>query len=90
MVGRRNANTAIALHLRDVAMATMFGFLCIGCTLAPLRIMTESSMCGSDAALCQITLTTCSFSFTFHSPWLLTVLSRKRSSELRWLGLESL
>jgi len=46
-------------YTRDVAMACMFGFLCIGCTLAPLRIMTEPSMCGSDAALCQITLTTC-------------------------------
>jgi len=41
--------------LRDVAMATICGFLYMGCTLAT----TEPSMCGGDAALCQITLTTC-------------------------------
>ena len=45
--------------LRDVAMATIFlGFLYVGCTLAPLATTTEPSMCGGDAALCQITLTT--------------------------------
>jgi len=42
--------------LRDVAMATVFGFLHIGCTLAPPG---EPSTCGGDATLCQITLTTC-------------------------------
>jgi len=35
VVGRQNADTADTLHLRDVAMATVFGFLCMGCTLAP-------------------------------------------------------
>jgi len=38
--------------LRDISMATIFGFLYTA-------NMTEPSMCGSDAALCQITLTTC-------------------------------
>jgi len=45
--------------LRDVAMATIFGFLYMGCTLAPPEDTTEPPTCGSDAALCQITLTTC-------------------------------
>ena len=35
MVGRQNADTADTPHLRDIAMATVFGFLCMGCTLAP-------------------------------------------------------
>jgi len=39
-------------------MATVFSFLHIGCTLAPPG---KPSMCGGDAALCQITLTTCYF-----------------------------
>jgi len=46
--------------LRYVAMAIIFGFLYMGCTLAqPEEYLTEPSMCGGDAALCQITLTTC-------------------------------
>ena len=32
---RQNADIADTLHLRDVAMATIFGFLYMGCTLAP-------------------------------------------------------
>ena len=32
---RQNADSADALHLRDVAMATIFGFLYMGCILAP-------------------------------------------------------
>jgi len=35
MVGRQNADIVETLHLRDVAMATTFGFLYMGCTLAP-------------------------------------------------------
>ena len=34
MVARQNADIADTLHLRDVAMATNFGFLYMGCTLA--------------------------------------------------------
>ena len=46
--------------LRDVAMATIFGFLYIwGAHWRHLKNTTEPSMCGGDAALCQITLTTC-------------------------------
>jgi len=43
------------------AIATIFGFLYMGCTLAPHeeKNTTEPSMCGGDAALCQITLTSC-------------------------------
>ena len=35
MVGRQNADIADTLQLRDVAMATVFGFLYTGCTWAP-------------------------------------------------------
>ena len=48
--------------LRDVAMATIFGFLYMGYWDAHWRHLkntTEPSMCSGDAALCQITLTTC-------------------------------
>ena len=31
----------------------------MGCTLSPPANTTEPSVCGGDAALCQITLTTC-------------------------------
>jgi len=34
-VGRQNADIADTRHLRDVAIATIFGFLYMGCTLAP-------------------------------------------------------
>ena len=36
VVGRQNADIVDALHIRDVAMVTIFGFLCMRCTLAPL------------------------------------------------------
>jgi len=55
VVGRQNADIADTLHLRDVAMATMFW-------LSMCRVhngATEPCICGGDAALCQITLTTC-------------------------------
>jgi len=35
VVGQQNADTADTLQLRDVAMATFFVFLHMGCTLAP-------------------------------------------------------
>ena len=41
-------------------MATIFGFLYMGAHCRHLKNTTEPSMCGGDAALCQITLTTCS------------------------------
>ena len=45
-------------ELRDVAMATIFDFLW-GAHWRRLVNTTEPSVCGGDAALCQITLTTC-------------------------------
>ena len=60
MVSRQNADIADTLHLRDVAMATIFWLSTYG--YAHWRHMantTETSMCGGDAALCQITFTTC-------------------------------
>ena len=58
---RQNADIADTLHLREVAMATIFGFLYMGSGAhwRHLKNTTEPSMCGGDAALCQITLTTC-------------------------------
>jgi len=47
--------------LKDVAKAIIFGFLYMGCTLRLLANTTEPFMCGGDAALCQISLTTCLF-----------------------------
>jgi len=43
------------LHLRDVAMATTFWLSIYGVHIGA----TEPCMCVGDAALCQITLTTC-------------------------------
>jgi len=45
--------------LRDVAMATIFWLSIHGAHWCHLANTTEPSMCGSDATLCQITLTTC-------------------------------
>jgi len=52
-------------------MATIFDFLYMGCTWRHLKNTTEPSMCGGDAALCQITLTTC-----YYYGVLLEVLSK--------------
>jgi len=35
VVGRQNVDIADTLYVRDTVMATLFGFLCMGCTLAP-------------------------------------------------------
>jgi len=43
----------------DVAMATTLAFYTWGAHWRHLANTTEPSMCGGDAALCQITLTTC-------------------------------
>ena len=40
-------------------MATIFGFLYMGAQWRHLKNTTKPSMCGGDAALCQISLTTC-------------------------------
>ena len=45
--------------LKDVAMATIFWLSIYGGRWCHLANTTEPFMCGSDAALCQITLTTC-------------------------------
>ena len=58
MIGRQNADIADTLHLWDVAMATSFGFI-LCAHWRHLANTTEPSMCGGDAALCKITLTTC-------------------------------
>ena len=60
MVSRQNADIADTLHIGDVAMATIFLAFCIwGADWRHLTNTTELSMCSGDAALCQITLTTC-------------------------------
>jgi len=45
--------------LTDVAVATIFVFLYMGVHWRHLGNTTALSVCGGDAALCQITLTTC-------------------------------
>jgi len=37
VVGQQNVDIADTLQLRDIAMATIFVFLYMGCTLAPPR-----------------------------------------------------
>ena len=59
MVGREKADIADTLHLKDVAMANTLAFYMWGAQWRHLVNTTEPSMRGGDAALCQITLTTC-------------------------------
>jgi len=66
MVDQQNADIADTLQLRDIAMATIFWISIYGgACWRHLVNTTEPSVCGSDAALCQIrfimplTLTTC-------------------------------
>ena len=62
MVGQQNADIADILQLRDVAMATIFGFLYMGAHWCHLANTIELSVCGSDGVLCQFTLSTCYYS----------------------------
>jgi len=59
VVGQQNADIVDTLQLRDVAMATIFGFLYMSAHWRHLANTTEPSVCGGDVALFQITLTTC-------------------------------
>ena len=59
MVGRQKADIADTLHLREVVMATTLAFYIWSAHWRYLANTTEPSMCGGDATLCQITLTTC-------------------------------
>jgi len=54
VVGRQNADIAETLRLRDVAVLTIFGFLYINSRWRHLANTTKPTMCGGDAALCQI------------------------------------
>ena len=54
-----DGDIAVLKVLRDVAMATVFAFYIWDVHWRHLANTTEPSMCGGDAALCQITLTTC-------------------------------
>jgi len=57
VVGRQNADIADILQLRDVAMANIFlAFYICSAHWCHLANTTEPSLCGGDAALCQITL----------------------------------
>jgi len=48
---------------RDIAVATTLAFYIWGAHWHHLANTTEPSMCDGDAALCQITLTTCYYYF---------------------------
>jgi len=58
VVGQQNADIVDTLQLRDVAVATIFGFLYMSAHWRHLTNTTESSVCGGNVALCRITLTT--------------------------------
>jgi len=63
VVGQQNADIADTHQVRDVAMATIFFcFLYMGAHWLQLANTTEPSVCGVDAAFCQITSTTCYYS----------------------------
>jgi len=55
VVGQQNADIADTLRLRDVTMTAIFVFLYVGVHWRHLANRTESSVCGGDATLCQIT-----------------------------------
>ena len=79
VVGQQSAYIANTLQLRDVAMATIFVFLYMGWRVhwRHLANTTEPSVCGCDAALCQITLSTCFLQITavfFAVFWLWSLL----------------
>jgi len=59
VVGRQNGDIASTLHLGTVLWQPFFGFLLWGAHWCQLANASEPFMCGSDATLCQITLTTC-------------------------------
>jgi len=68
VVSQQHADITDTVHLGTLPWQPFFGFLYMGCTLAHLANTTEPTMCGSDAALYQITLTTC----LFLSEWFLS------------------
>ena len=60
MVRQQNADIADTLQLWDIAMATIsLAFYVWDAHWCHLTNTTEPSVCGGDAALCQITLTPC-------------------------------
>jgi len=56
---------------------TFFGFYIWGAHWCHLANTTEPSVCGGDAALCQITLTTCSLSYLLYLFSYFSVLSTR-------------
>ena len=65
--------------LRDVAMATMFWL-----SIYKVHIdVTEACICGGDAALCQITLTTCYLKLLLVFPLIQIINFKKCNDEMR-------
>jgi len=52
-------NCAKTFEINKMPLGIQGTMYYVGCTLIHLVNTTESSVCGSNAALCQITLTTC-------------------------------
>jgi len=64
VVSQQNADIVDTLQLKDVAMATIF--LAFNIWGAHGRQLTNTSEPSGDAALCQITLTTCQNYMYYH------------------------
>jgi len=92
VVGQQNADIVNTLQLRDVAMATIFIFLYMAIWHVHCRLAntTEPSVCGGDAALCQITLTTCSKYAVFRYRLLLSVVLEIFMAPVCWCGVMTL
>ena len=66
MVGRQKADIVDTLHLRDLAMATIFWLSTYWVHSGATCRIRLNGLCGGDAALRQITLTTC---YYFSASW---------------------
>ena len=65
--------------LRDVVMATIFRLSIYGVHIG----VTEPCICGGDAALCQITLTTCYLKLLLVFPLIQIINLKKCNDEMR-------
>jgi len=77
VVGQQNADIADTLHARTFPWQPFLAFYIWGVHWRHLAHMTELSMCSGDAALCQITLTTCLTGIPLHCHYMLGTLPKE-------------